>query len=121
MPTMNKVDLLDCAAGHHDFSDDAAACHVCGHTEDAAGMPHPAGLWTVILLKPDFMRGDLATEYDWTCLFHVEATYPEEAFGKAQDMAIAGNFSPEDYDKPEPEAFAVLAVFPGHLEDHFIP
>ena len=31
MPTMNKVDLLDCAAGHHNF-DDAEECSVCGHT-----------------------------------------------------------------------------------------
>lgn len=30
MATMNKVDLLDCAAGHHHF-DDAGECSVCGY------------------------------------------------------------------------------------------
>lgn len=33
MPTMNRVDMLNCAAGHHDFSDDASECHVCGYEE----------------------------------------------------------------------------------------
>lgn len=31
MATMNKVDLLDCAAGHHNFQDDGEECSVCGH------------------------------------------------------------------------------------------
>lgn len=34
MPTMNKVDLLDCAAGHHHFDDDAGVCSVCGHEDE---------------------------------------------------------------------------------------
>lgn len=33
MPTMNRVDMMNCAAGHHDFSDDSDECHVCGYEE----------------------------------------------------------------------------------------
>lgn len=39
MPTMNRVDMLNCAAGHHDFSDDASECHVCGFAEAEASAP----------------------------------------------------------------------------------
>ncbi len=39
MPTFNKIDMLNCAAGHHDFSDDSDQCHVCGHTQAAASAP----------------------------------------------------------------------------------
>lgn len=42
MPTMNKIDLLDCAAGHHNFSDDASECHVCGLPDLDASIPAPA-------------------------------------------------------------------------------
>lgn len=45
MPTMNKVDLLDCAAGHHNFSDDSSECHVCGHSEEPP--PQPATIWLI--------------------------------------------------------------------------
>lgn len=122
MPTMNRVDMLNCAAGHHDFSDDASECHVCGLPDLDASTPAPtADAWTVILLKPDSMRDNESSEHDWTSLQHVTAGTPEEAFGNAQDAAIAGHFSPTDYEKPAPEDFAVLAVFPGHLQDHFIP
>lgn len=38
-PTLNRVDMLDCAAGHHDFSDDASECHVCGRTQAEASAP----------------------------------------------------------------------------------
>ena len=41
MPTMNRVDMLNCAAGHHDFSDDASECHVCGHGEAASAPADP--------------------------------------------------------------------------------
>lgn len=39
MATMNKIDMLNCAAGHHDFSDDADECHVCGCKESEASWP----------------------------------------------------------------------------------
>lgn len=39
MPTMNRVDMMNCAAGHHDFSDDASECHVCGFAEAEASAP----------------------------------------------------------------------------------
>lgn len=41
MPTMNRIDMLNCAAGHHDFSDDASECHVCGLPDLDASMPAP--------------------------------------------------------------------------------
>lgn len=41
MPTMNRVDMLNCAAGHHDFSDDASECNVCGLPDLDASMPAP--------------------------------------------------------------------------------
>jgi hypothetical protein len=44
MPTFNKVDMMNCAAGHHDFSDDASECHVCGHKEAEASAPADDGL-----------------------------------------------------------------------------
>lgn len=39
MPTYNKVDMLNCAAGHHDFSDDSDECRVCGHVDAVASVP----------------------------------------------------------------------------------
>lgn len=36
MPTMNKIDLLDCANGHHNF-DGGDECTVCGITQETAG------------------------------------------------------------------------------------
>lgn len=41
-PTFNRVDMLNCAAGHHDFSDDASECRVCGLSDLDASMPAPA-------------------------------------------------------------------------------
>ena len=50
MPTMNRVDMLNCAAGHHDFSDDANECHVCGFAEAEASAPADDG-WTAAELQ----------------------------------------------------------------------
>lgn len=48
MLTMNKVDLLDCAAGHHDPSDDECTCRVCGYSEPEVGIPAaPTVIWLV--------------------------------------------------------------------------
>lgn len=46
MPTMNKVDLLDCAAGHHNYADGAAECSVCGH-RDASELRSYRVEWTI--------------------------------------------------------------------------
>lgn len=75
--------------------------------------------FTVLLMLPDYLREGNAR--DWTQSHHVEAATVEEAFGAAQDAAIRGFYSPEDYDKPPPEDFAVIAVYAGHLQDLFIP
>lgn len=36
MPTYNKVDMLNCCQGLHDFSDDAVECRVCGVADGEA-------------------------------------------------------------------------------------
>lgn len=43
MPTFNKADMLNCCAGHHDFSDDSDECHVCGHKQEPLD---PRARWT---------------------------------------------------------------------------
>jgi len=47
MPTFNKIDMLNCAGGHHDFSDDSDECHVCGHAQ--APLPDPRAEWRMKL------------------------------------------------------------------------
>ncbi|WP_378952124.1 hypothetical protein [Mesorhizobium sp. ANAO-SY3R2] len=39
MPTFNKSDMLDCAGGYHDFSDDAHSCRVSGHVSKPVDAP----------------------------------------------------------------------------------
>lgn len=46
MPTFNKVDMMNCCRGWHDFSDGATECHVCGAGEDEASAPNATGLAT---------------------------------------------------------------------------
>lgn len=44
MATMNKIDMMNCCRGWHDFSDGATECHVCGAGEDEASSPNATGL-----------------------------------------------------------------------------
>ena len=46
MPTFNKVDMMNCCRGWHDFSDGATECLVCGAGEDEASAPNATGLAT---------------------------------------------------------------------------
>jgi hypothetical protein len=72
--------------------------------------------YTVLLFKPESLCGDASCQRDKTISTWVEADYPEEAFGKAQDEAVR-NFN---HDGP-PEDFEVLAIYPGHIFDEFTP
>lgn len=46
MPTLNKIDMLNCCRGWHDFSDGATECLVCGAGEHEASAPNATGLAT---------------------------------------------------------------------------
>lgn len=56
MPTMNRVDLLDCANGHHQMADDIGteltACRVCGFQP-------------VVALKPETIADIVAEMLAW--------------------------------------------------------
>lgn len=59
MPTYNRVDMLNCAAGHHDFSDDSDECHVCGHKDIEASAPTNDGWSTAELQRIREKANDL--------------------------------------------------------------
>lgn len=60
MPTFNKVDMMNCAAGHHDFSDDASECHVCGFADAEASWPATAPETLAVLKEAQRMVGAYA-------------------------------------------------------------
>ena len=71
--------------------------------------------YTVLLLYPDYLNDN----YDDTFLAYVKAENPEGAVDVAQ-RACSNAYSAKDdaeEDRPDPNAFAPLVVFAGHLED----
>lgn len=44
MATFNKMDMMNCCRGWHDFSDGASECLVCGAADDEASAPNATGL-----------------------------------------------------------------------------
>ncbi|HWK13742.1 MAG TPA: hypothetical protein VNS02_05060 [Rhizobiaceae bacterium] len=75
--------------------------------------------YSLLLLKPSAVRASAPSPFDWSALYHVEATTPEGAFHTAQHLASADYAEP--FSTPTPESFAVLAVFTGHLSDELTP
>ncbi len=73
----------------------------------------PKRLFTVLLLKPDYIADDYGHD---TCLTHVEAHTVESAQELGQVIACHADCADEaEREDSNPEDYHVLAVFEGHL------
>lgn len=72
--------------------------------------------YTVLLLYPDYMGSDNPRGFE-TFLAHVLADNPAAAVFAGRKQAAGANNDDHGDDFADPDDFAILAVFKGHLTD----
>ncbi len=75
--------------------------------------------YTVLLLHPDH-RWDQSHPSDWVTRHWVETETVDAAVTAAQTAAFH-HFDDNDPERGNPDNYAVLAVYSGHITDHFTP